>query len=480
MLGSLRRCGREMDLQPLKIERKEPEKRARVGRRRRWIGPVITLAIIAALLVLFRRPVLGFVDNLRLAEVKTLRITKSSPATVASATGTSANGYIVAKTRAALSADTPGRIVEMRVEEGTVVKKGDVVARLYSDEYAALLRRAEADFIAVQAAEGRVRAESKVAADDLARLRAVEKAAEADVVAQEAAFTLAEIDFHRAEKLLEEGVGSISSRDTTRSAVDSARARLDWTRAQLEAAKQATIQGESHVEAAHAMEKEALARLDVTAAERDHAKATLEKTEVRAPFDGIVVLKDAEVGEVVSPNVQGGSSARGSVATMVDFDSLEVQAEVPETSLAAVEIGRPATIYLDAFPDKAYPGSVDRIWPTANRTKATVEVRVAFQERDERLRPEMGVRVVFGAQKDGDQPVSVEPVVLIPLAAVVKDAGKVGVFVLERDVARFREIALGPERAGRTVVESGLAEGDTIVIDPPTSLADGDRVRVKG
>jgi multidrug resistance efflux pump len=110
------------------------------------------------------------------------------------------------------------------------------------------------------------------------------------------------------------------------------------------------------------------------------------------------VLKDAEVGEVVSPNVQGGSSARGSVVTMVDFASLEVQAEVPETSLAAVVVGRGASIYLDAFPEKAYAARVDRIWPTANRTKATVEVRVAFLERDERLRPEMGVRVVFEAE----------------------------------------------------------------------------------
>src|SRR6185436_18598851 len=119
----------------------------------------------------------------------------------------------------------------------------------------------------------------------------------------------------------------------------------------------------------------------------------LDKTDVRAPFDGIVVLKDAEVGEVVSPNVQGGSNARGAVCTMVDFDSLEVQANVPESALSSVLLQAPADVYLDAFPDDRYEGVVDRIWPTADRQKATVEVRVRLVKKDDRLRPEMGVRI---------------------------------------------------------------------------------------
>src|SRR5262249_57017755 len=188
---------------------------------------------------------------------------------------------------------------------------------------------------------------------------------------------------------------------------------------------------------------EAAARLEGTKAARDQAQATLDKTEVRAPFDGIVVLKDAEVGEVVSPNVQGGSNARGSVVTMVDFASLEVQAEVPETNLPAVVVGRSARIYLDAFPDKLYRGRVDRIWPTANRTKATVEVRVAFLDRDDKLRPEMGVRVVFeeeGAKMpESSAPADARPVMLVPLDAVVKVGGERGVFVLERDRVRFQK-----------------------------------------
>src|SRR5690606_1372654 len=126
----------------------------------------------------------------------------------------------------------------------------------------------------------------------------------------------------------------------------------------------------------------ARAQVDVAKAIEEHAAATLDKTFVRAPFDGIVVLKDAEVGEVVSPNSQGGSNARGSVCTMVDFDSLEVQADVPETSLASVRIGAPVAIYLDAFPGRTYPGKVSRIWPTADRQKASIQVRIVFAARD--------------------------------------------------------------------------------------------------
>lgn len=472
-----------MDLEPLKIERKAPPTRARAGRRPRWVGPFIVLALLGAAVWVFQRPLLDLVDRFRLPEVRIQRVTKSSAVVAASATGASANGYIVAKTRAALSADTPGRIVEMNVEEGSVVKRGDIVARLYSDEYAALLRRAEADLVFATAGHERVVAQALVAEAELARLRAVETAAVADIGQYEAQLEHARHSYERAVSLLESHVGTADRRDQTKSELDAAQARLAWAKAQLEAARLAIKHGESQIAVAQASAREAFVQLDVMRATRDQARATLEKTEVRAPFDGIVVLKDAEVGEVVSPNSQGGTSARGSVVTMVDFASLEVQAEVPETSLAAVKIGAGAQIYLDAYPDKPYAGRVDRIWPTANRTKATVEVRVAFAERDDRLRPEMGVRIVFkddsalsAPPSNGDE----APVVLVPLDAVVKNAGQSGVFVLERDIVRFRTLTLGDQRAGRVVVRDGLTDGETIVLDPPTTLADGDRVRLKG
>jgi RND family efflux transporter MFP subunit len=210
------------------------------------------------------------------------------------------------------------------------------------------------------------------------------------------------------------------------------------------------------------------------------ATAALDKMDVRAPFDGIVVLKDAEVGEVVSPFSQGGSNARGAVCTMVDFDSLEVQANVAETSLGSVAVGAPVDCYLDALPSKRYPGVVDRIWPTADRQKATIEVRIKLLERDELLRPEMAARVVFREGGAADAPTaSGPPSILLPETAFVLIGGRDGAFVLERDVARFQPVQLGERKLGRVVVTSGLRPGQRIVANPPPSLQDGDRVLVQ-
>jgi RND family efflux transporter MFP subunit len=470
-----------LDLEPLKIDRESPVRR-RPGRSP-WIGRLVALAVLAFLVWLFHAPILGWIDRLRLPEVRVVVVRKSSPA-AAAAGGTSSNGYIVAKTRAALSADTPGRIVQMNVQEGSVVKQGDIVARLYADEYAANLRRVEAQLALTRTGVERAHAEKTASEADLARIRSSQVSAEADVAEREVALALAELEFQRSSKLLEGGVDTAERRDRAQSQLEASKAQVNSAKARLETAAMAVAQAESQVAVAGLGTREAEARVVEMTAARDQARATLDKTEVRAPFDGIVVLKDAEVGEVVSPNVQGGTNARGSVVTMVDFASLEVQAEVPETNLASVVVGRPARIYLDAFPEKAYPGLVDRIWPTANRTKATVEVRVSFTERDDRLRPEMGVRVVFdgegAAPAPGSDLVDARPVFLIPLDAVVKSGGTPRVFVLERDRVRSQPVVLGPERSGRVVVEDGLSEGDRILAKPPASIEDGDRVRVEG
>jgi RND family efflux transporter MFP subunit len=227
---------------------------------------------------------------------------------------------------------------------------------------------------------------------------------------------------------------------------------------------------------AQALVVEAKSRVDVAGAAVALSKATYDKTFVRAPFDGVVVLKDAEVGEVVSPNVQGGSNARGSVVTMVDFSTLEVQAEVPETSLAAVAKGAQATIFLDAHPDQGYRGRVDRIWPTANRTKATVEVRVVFEAPDERLRPEMGVRVVFGSPERAPTDPA-QRVIVIPEASLVTQEGRQGVLLLDVDTLRFAAVTLGERRSGKAIVTGGLEEGQELVLTPDPAWNSGMRAR---
>jgi RND family efflux transporter MFP subunit len=244
-------------------------------------------------------------------------------------------------------------------------------------------------------------------------------------------------------------------------------------------ARAGVTEAEARVASFEAALNEANRRIESLVASRDLAQATLDKTMVKAPFDGVVVLKDAEVGEVVSPNVVGGTSARGSVVTMVDFASLEVQAEVPETSLSNVLEGAQAQIYLDAYPDKAYAGKVDRIWPTANRTKATVEVRVAFMERDDKLRPEMGARIVFAPKEAAAAPAN-EARILIPVEALVEREGSTFVWVVDGLIAKKRTIELGDKRAGKVAVRSGLSAGETIVVSAPSDLQDGAAVRVEG
>jgi RND family efflux transporter MFP subunit len=294
----------------------------------------------------------------------------------------------------------------------------------------------------------------------------------------------ADLDFARREhdryeELVAQGVAEVQRRDQVVRDLVRAETAQAASEADLEAAFAAVEVARKQVSAAIGRQAEAEARLVGAEAMVKRSEAALEKTYVRAPFDGVIVLKEAEVGEVVSPNSQGGSNARGSVATMVDFTSLEVQAEVPETTLSAVKLGGPARIYLDAFPSEPFAARIDRIWPTADRTKATVEVRVAFEQLDDRLRPDMGVRVVF-LDEEPSAPVEEEqPVLLMPSNALVTIAGQRGAFVLERDTVRFRRVEVGETRASRLVVLSGLAAEDRVVVSPPDTLSDGARVRIK-
>jgi len=470
----------EPDLQSLKIDRSTTERRG--GRRSRGWGLWIFLALLLGGLWLFRAPLQRLVESVSLREVRVTTAIKQSAGAATMVSGAAANGYIVASRRAALSADAPGRIVEMNVTEGSVVKKGDVVARLFADEFRAALRAVEAEIQAQTASIARARAQVDASQAQLPRLDAEVRRAQASAAEQTDQLEVAQTRVRRAQALLTEGIGTQQQLDDARSELIRVEGALAVALAGVDSARSALTQQAADLEALRAGLREAEARMPVLQANRESAQATLDKTEVRAPFDGIVVLKDAEVGEVVTPNGVGGN-ARGSVATMVDFATLEVQVELPETNLSAAVVGDAATIYLDAYADRPYTGRVSRIWPTANRQKATVEVRVRFDAPDERLRPEMGARIVFGAAAQAQAaqtPSEGEAAVLVPLSAVVPIDGKPHVFLIERDVARLRAIQLGAEKNGRAVVRSGLQGGERLVDQPPPQLADGDRIRVKG
>lgn len=469
------------DLSALKIDRNPNPKRPASRRGQNpWFTRAVVLVVLAATTWVFYRPILSFVDQFRLPHVQVIRVTESHPAAIGAVSGAAANGYIVAARRAALSADTPGRIVELHVTEGSVVKKGAVVARLFYEEVKAGLQRAKANVIASKADVARADAGLQASKADEQRRTRGEQVAEALAEEAQANLRLAQARFGRTQDLFARKIASQDEVDASQAELDAATARLSTANARIQASLAESRDGKHKVSVARASLEVAKAQHLVAISMEQQAAATLDKTYVRAPFDGIVVQKDAEVGEVVSPNSIGGSSARGSVCTMVDFASLEVQADVPETNITSVKLGAAANIYLDAYPGRTYPGRVSRIWPTASRQKASIEVRVVFEKRDQDLRPDMGVRVVFLTDEKASTTAVSKPQILIPEDTLVEIAGKTGVFVLERDIVRFQVIKTGGQRASKVTVLDGLRKNQQIVTKPAGDLKDGIRVHVLG
>ncbi len=318
--------------------------------------------------------------------------------------GTAANGYIVARRRAALSTDIPGRLVELNVEEGSRVDQGDVVARLDTRELEAYRDRLQAEIRAAQANEKQTR-----------------------------------LAMERQRKLSE-------TEDVPTSALDSA---------------EATHEG-------------AIARVQSLQASLSEILVRLDKSTVYAPFSGVIVQKNAEVGEVVVAS-GGGANARGSVATLVDFDTLEVQIELSQTALEAARVGAPVLIYLDAYPEEGYRGQVRQVWPTASRAKATVELRAEFLERDERLLPELGVRVVFVPEEESNP---TPPMVLLPKSALLPGEGN-QVFVLVDGFVEKRSLTLRDDFDNALIeVGSGLMGGETVIVNPPAEIQEGAPVKM--
>ena len=211
----------------------------------------------------------------------------------------------------------------------------------------------------------------------------------------------------------------------------------------------------------------------------------LENTNVRAPFDGVVIKKRAEVGETVSPfGVQGQSTREGgAIATIADLRELEVQTEVNENNVSKLKPGMPAEVKLQAYQDAVFKGHLRDIFPSADRAKSIVEVRVSILDADQRVKPEMSASVTFqephaaGASKTADP--APPPVVLIPKRAVVDHGGQPSVWVVAGATASRRAVALGPERLEQVEVRSGVVPGETVIVNPPAALPDRARVRVK-
>jgi RND family efflux transporter MFP subunit len=332
-----------------------------------------------------------------------------------------ASGYVTARRQATVSAKVTGKVVEVPIEEGMRVEAGAVLARLDDTEARAQLALAQAQLAAARSQLAEIRAQLEQA----------------------------ERDHARQQQLAERGLIAVQTLEAARAQRDTLRARLAAAGEQVNVARESV----------------------------DVAEVQLANTVIRAPFAGIVVAKAAQPGEMISPISAGGGFTRTGIGTIVDMDSLEIQVDVNEAYINRVAPGQPVEAMLNAYPEWRIPGEVIAIIPTADRSKATVKVRIAIRAKDPRIVPDMGVRVSFLSRAPAAAPEAAAGVV-VPAEAVRGDGSTGTVFVYGDQRVSRRSVTLGPSAGGRQRIQAGLREGERVVLAPPESLADGARVRL--
>jgi RND family efflux transporter MFP subunit len=334
-----------------------------------------------------------------------------------------ASGYVTARRQATVSSKVTAKVLEVLIEEGMAVKEGQILARLDATNTEASSRLAEAELRAAKTALEETRVQLEESKLRLERTRSL---------VADAVLSQAELDRIQAER-------------------DSLAARLER---QTE---------------------------EVIVAERRVAvwQQQLEDTVIRAPFDGIVTTKDAQPGEMISPVSAGGGFTRTGIGTVVDMTSLEIEVDVNESYINRVRPEQEVEAILDAYPDWRIPARVIAIVPTADRDRATVRVRIAFESLDPKILPDMGVKVAFREERVEQAGRSA---VFIPRSAVRADNGRDVVFVVSGSKAERRAVALGlasqPD-SDEVLVLSGIIGGEQVVVEGPADLADGDAVRVR-
>ena len=388
-----------------------------------WVLGVLTVAAAA-----------WFFLGQRRAEVQTSAVQTAYPS--AQYAQLTASGYVVAQRRAAVSSKATGRLLELRVREGSTVKQGDLIARLDASDVQA----------AVQAAQAGV-------AQALAGLRQ----AEAGVAQTRVELANAEAELQRAQGLQAQGFVSPQSLDALRRRADAARASV--------------VSATAAVGSAQAMQAQAAAQLKAQTVNRD-------STEIRAPFDGVVLIKNANVGDMITP-FSSAAGSQGAVVTMADMGTLEVEADVSESNVGKVRAEQPVEITLDALPDLRFAGSVARIVPTVDRAKATVMTKIRFAKIDPRVLPEMSAKVVFLSQLPA--PADAKAVTAVNPKTVVQRDGRATVFRVSGDAVEAVAVATG-RTLGDALEVTGktLKPGDKLVLNPTDKLKAGDKVTLSG
>ena len=413
------------DLSKLRINRDDPPPAVK-----RALGRVIWL-VAAAVLIIAVFAVIGRRGAAVPVQVVTVSTTAGGPGAGGGGSGGSvavvANGYVVARTKAAVSAKIPGRLAMLNVSEGSRVEKGDVIARLENADYAAAVAQAKAELASAMAT-------------------LIELAADNDQTRRE---------FERVRDIHAQNPNLVSAQE-----VENAQSRSKQAAARVKAQEARANSAEAGVQM---------------------AQANLENTYIRAPFTGTVLRKEAEVGEVVAPSV-GGGLTRGAVVTMADLATLEVEVDVNEAYIARISNGQQARITLDAYPDTAFRGAVRQVVPTADRQRATVQVKVSIVDRDPRILTEMGAKVEFlqaprpepaGAPQAGER-----PRIIVPAEAVRSQNGRNVVWMVRDGRLQSRDVDAGPVSGNFREIRSGLSGGEQLLVAGVETPREGQRVKV--
>lgn len=356
-----------------------------------------------------------------------------------------AAGYVVPQMRAEVASKATGRIEAMEVREGDRVKTGQLLARVENADLTAAEARAAANVAVAQAQVVATRAQLAEARASLGEIEAEARDAQrarkrAEGVAKDRFIAAQDIDI------------AIARDEKARAAVHRAAAAIETAAAGL-------VTAEAQVQSAEAALRE--------------ASVAVEYTQIRAPFNGVVLQKFADIGDVVAPFAATASS-KGAVVTLADLDTLEVEADVSEASLLKAQVGQPTEIALDALPDVRLRGRVRQVVPTVDRSKATVLVNVSLVDKDPRVLPEMSARVAFLSRELEFE--EHQPRLTLETAAVVSANGESFVFRLRNGKVERVVVERGAAMGGLIAINKGLEEGDAVVMSPPADLKSGDAV----
>jgi len=257
---------------------------------------------------------------------------------------------------------------------------------------------------------------------------------------------------------------------------DSSEATANLKRQQ--ALKDQNLTSQANLDAAKTAYQKVIANIGLAAASIREAEVAVENTVIRAPFNGTVLTKNADVGEIVAP-FAASTNSRGAVVTIADMSSLEVEADVSESNITLVKLSQPCEIMLDAYPDQRYRGYVKKIVPTADRSKATVMVKVAFDSLDGKVLPEMSTKVQFLSEARPANEYSDARMLTIPTSSILQRDRRTYVLLINSGVIEERDVKLGQPLHDRTVVRDGLQQGDQVVTEPTANLKAGTKIRVK-